>query len=152
MIDANKSLPVTQEGKEDKTSSGSGTFTGYTLEARLRTMHSYVCSPEFILTKEWKQVPMGPGATFRCELWEWTPHARQLGLVDYAVAKGIAAQMHAQFRQANWGMEFRLVRHKVAYTYAEKEIQEGQPFDFGWDTERLDFPKPEPSKDREEHV
>jgi hypothetical protein len=115
-------------------SSGSGTYIGYRLEARLSGDHPapYDCGNHFILGNHWQIVPVYEGGPFgfRSELWTWHDHSKSLGLIDFEVAMGLAAQMHAQHRLANWRMEFRITRHKVEHSYKTTDDGEGEPFSF----------------------
>jgi hypothetical protein len=130
--------PAPPADKEANKYTGKGTNYGFHVEVRQRPgglAEPYVVDPHFVITKDWKRVPVmempgGLPGGFRCEGWEWTPHMRDLHLLDYAGACGIAAQLHTQLRQINYVLEFRLVKVKLEYSYYHQEQGVGQPFSF----------------------
>lgn len=120
------------KNSEKRPSTGAGSYKGYHLEVRVREgwLPAYDCGG-FIVTREWQRVRVCEGVFgFRSELWQWSEHAQRLGILDYEVAIGMAAQFHAQFRQANWMLEFRLSREKVEWNYSAIEDGHSEVIDF----------------------
>lgn len=101
-------------------------FDGYHVEVRSTDPRPRQIG-DFILTDSWQKIPVGitphPGIPNRLNNRE---HA--YGLLTYEAAHAIAASFAGQ--QFLMGVEFRLVKIKVAVTHIHTNLGYGEPFAF----------------------
>lgn len=115
--------------------SGSGGFTGYHVEVRIKPSH--VITPSHVLggmvvTHEWMRVQVEevPYLGTGCDLWKWWPHAKELGLMNFDTAIAIAAQISASSHTAGFLFEFRINQRTVKFSYTEHDTGSAEPFTF----------------------
>lgn len=109
-----------------KGTSGSGTDTGYTVEARYTGSQGSVVIDGVIYTAKWtrlhpKESPIGVPPHHRYSAW-----LRQCGLMSYPAAQAIRWWFHAiadvDFK--NLCLETRIIKHKVEYSFSEEAVSE----------------------------